>query len=75
MPQINGSALMMSIQAVDSKIAEISQRLETDDSPEAGELESLLLSYTKAASSLKAGYEEALRTTSNLPPYEKLVRE
>lgn len=75
MPEISGITLMMAIQAVDSKINEIVKQLETDDSPEAGEMELLLLSYEKALSALRAGYAEALKTSGNLPPYEQLVRE
>lgn len=75
MPEISGITLMMAIQAVDSKINEIVKQLETDDSPEAGEMELLLLSYEKALSALRAGYEDALKTSGNLPPYEQLVRE
>jgi hypothetical protein len=75
MPEINGLTLMMAIQAVDSKIVEIAKQLEDDDRPEASELELLLLSYEKALASLRVGYEEALRTSSNLPPYESLVHE
>ncbi len=74
MPQINGMTLMMAIQAVDAKIAEIEDQLDNDDSPEADELEPLLLSYMKAASALKTAYDEALESTSNLPPYSDLVR-
>ncbi len=74
MPEITGPTLMMAIQAVDSKIKEIAARLEKDDSLEAADLELLLLSYEKALSSLKTGYEEALHHSSNLPPYEQLVR-
>lgn len=74
MPQISGSTLVMAIQAVDAKIHQITEQLETDASPEAGDLELLLLSYEKAAQELRAGYEEAQRTISNLPPYQKLVR-
>ena len=75
MPEINGLTLMMAIQAVDSKITEIVKRLENDNSPEAGELELLLLSYEKTLTALKMGYEQALQTPGNLPPYDQLVRE
>lgn len=73
MPEINGLTLMMAIQAVDSKINEIVKQLEHDDSPEAGELELLLLSYEKTLAALKVGYEQALKTSSNLPPYDQLT--
>ena len=75
MPEINGRTLMMAIQAVDFKIKDIVKQLDSLDNNEGGELELLLLSYEKTASSLKVGYEEALRTISNLPPYETLVSE
>lgn len=75
MPEINGRTLMMAIQAVDFKINNIVTQLEDADDTDGGELELLLLSYEKAAASLKVGYEEALKTISNLPPYETLVRE
>lgn len=74
MPQISGSTLMMVIQAVDDKIHQLIEQLETDDSPQASELELLLLSFEKAAQELKFGYEEAQRTVSNFPPYQELVR-
>lgn len=64
---------MMAIQAVDAKINEIVKHLEHDDSPEAGELELLLLSYEKALTTLKVGYEQALQTSSNLPSYDQLT--
>lgn len=75
MPEINGRTLMMAIQAVDFKINDIVRQLDDADENEGGELELLLLSYEKAATSLKIGYEEALKTVSNLPPYETLIRE
>ncbi len=73
MPEINGITLMMAIQAVESKLNEIERRLQDEACPNGAELESLLLSYDKAATALRTGYEEALRLSSNLPPYEELV--
>jgi hypothetical protein len=74
MPFISGSALMMAIQAVDAKINEISKQMaEGCDIAGVGETDQLLLGYEKALQELQAGYEEALRTSSNLPPYELLV--
>jgi hypothetical protein len=74
MPEIDGRALMMAIQAVDFKINDIAKQLVDSGEEDGGELELLLLGYEKAAASLKIGYEEALKTISNLPPYETLVR-
>ena len=74
MPDISGSTLMMAIQAVDAKINEISKQLEEDnDIEDVGEVDLLLLGYEKALQELRVGYEEALQTASNLPPYELLV--
>lgn len=75
MPEINGRTLMMAIQAVDFKINAIVQQLDDAEDADGGELELLLLSYEKTAASLKIGYEEALKTVSNLPPYETLIHE
>jgi hypothetical protein len=75
MPEINGRTLMMAIQAVDFKINDIVRQLDEVEDADGGELEMLLLSYEKAATSLKSAYEEALKTVSNLPPYETLVSE
>ncbi|WP_338846852.1 hypothetical protein V8J88_24175 [Massilia sp. W12] len=73
MANVDGMALMMAIQAVDAKITTLIEELENNDSPQAGELEALLLSYEKAAMKLKIAYEEELKTASNFPPYERLV--
>jgi hypothetical protein len=74
MPDISGSTLMMAIQAVDAKISEISKQIEDGhDIDDVGEVDQLLLGYEKALQELRAGYEEALRTSGNLPPYELLV--
>lgn len=71
---LNASTLMMAIQAVDAKINEISKQLEEGyDIDDVGEMDLLLLSYEKALQELRVGYEEALQTASNLPPYELLV--
>ncbi len=75
MPEINGRTLMMAIQAVDFKINDIVKQLDDAKDDDGGELELLLLSYEKAAAALKIGYEEALKTVSNLPPYEALVNQ
>ncbi len=74
MPEISGHTLVMAIQAVDAKINDIEHRLATDSTEYGADLESLLLSYEKAASALEAAYSEALRSLSNLPTYESLVK-
>lgn len=74
MPNINGRTLALAIQAVDFKIADLEQTIDSLPADEGGELETLLLSYTNAAEALKRAYQEALAESDNLPPYEKLVR-
>lgn len=74
MPNINGKTLVLAIQAVDFKMANLEQTIDSLPPDEGSELESLLLSYTNAAHALKQAYQEALTESTNLPPYEKLVR-
>lgn len=74
MPNINGRTLALAIQAVDFKIADLEQTIDSLPADEGSELETLLLSYTNAAEALKRAYQEALAESDNLPPYEKLVR-
>jgi hypothetical protein len=74
MPNVNGMTLAMAIQAVDFKIADIERAIAALPEDEGADLESLLLSYDKAAQALKRAYDEARAEADNLPPYEKLVR-
>lgn len=74
MPEISGTTLMMAIQAVESKIADIGRRLDDVNCPNGAELESLLPGCDKAATALRIGYEAALEQSSNLAPYDTLVR-
>ena len=74
MPEVNGRTLVMAIQAVDCKIAELERDIEAQPSTSGADLEELLLSYENAAQALKRAYEEARAEVDNLPPYEKLVR-
>lgn len=75
MPDVNGRTLMMAIQAVAFKIGDVVKNLDAADDAEGSELELLLLSYEKAAASLKIAYEEARKDVSNLPPYDTLISE
>lgn len=74
MPNVNGRTLVLAIQAVDFKMAEIERELDTSPADKGAELESLLLSYDNAAADLRRAYQEARSEADNLPPYEKLVR-
>lgn len=75
MAEIDGVTLRMAIQAVSAMIEDLAKQLETDSSPEAGELELRLLKYEKALATLRLGYEEEQKISSNLPPIEKLIGE
>ena len=74
MPNVNGRTLVMAIQAVDFKIADLERSVDELPPDQGADLESLLLAYENAAEALKSAYAEALSEASNLPPYEKLVR-
>ena len=75
MAEIDGVTLRMAIQAVDAMINGLAKQLEADDSPEAGELELRLVKYEKALGKLKVGYEEEQKHSSNLPPFEELIKD
>ncbi len=75
MPEIDGHTLMMAVQAVDARIHALEVEADQAEGLAARDLEDLLMSYMLTASTLRKGYEEALKLSSNLPPYEKLVRE
>ena len=76
MPEVRGPTLMMAIQAVDEKIRALTTRLDAadPDTQDVTDLEDALLSWEKAADELKMAYEAAVKMSSNLPPYDKLVR-
>ncbi len=75
MPDVNGRTLMMAIQAVDAKMHALQAQIDNaggDD--DISDAEEMLVAYEKAAEDLRAAYEIALVTRSNLPPYAKLVK-
>ena len=74
MPNISGRTLALAIQAVDFKMAYLEQKIDSLPPDEGSGLDALLLSYANAEEALKRAYQEALAESSNLPPYEKLVR-
>ncbi len=75
MPEVNGIALLKAVRAVDEKIWALKAQIdEADDDSEAGYLEDEMLSFMKAADDLRVAYEQALKLSNNLPPYETLVR-
>lgn len=76
MPEVNGIALLKAVRAVDEKIWALKEQIDLsdDDDSEAGYLEDEMLSYMKAADDLRVAYEQALKLSNNLPPYDTLVR-
>lgn len=76
MPEVNGIALLKAVLAVDEKVWALKAQIDQsdDDDSEAGYLEDEMLSFMKAADDLRVAYEQALKLSNNLPPYETLVR-
>ncbi len=74
MSHISGNTLMLAVQAVDFKMADLERTIDAMPPDEGGDLEALLLAYSNAAQALKLAYLEAQAARSNLPPYETLVR-
>lgn len=76
MAEVNGIALMWSISAVDEKIWALQEKIDagSEDDPALPDMEDELLSYMNTATDLRKAYAEAFRLSSNLTPYEKLVR-
>ena len=76
MPEISGNAFMMAIQAVDDKINQLKTMIDAAApvEPDLADMEEAMLAYCNTADELRVGYEVALRLSSNLPAYERLVR-
>ncbi len=74
MADIDGQTLLMAVQAVQAQIhaleAQIDQAGEDDD---VSDQEDLLMGYLRAAGTLRVAYEAEELTSSNLPPYDRLV--
>jgi hypothetical protein len=74
MADIDGQTLLMAVQAVQAQIhsleAQIDQAGEDDD---VSDQEDLLMGYMRAADTLRVAYEAEELTSSNLPPYDRLV--
>ena len=73
MPEVNGRTLVMAVQAVDAQVQALSKQIVAAGEDDATDLEDLLLTYMKAADELRTAYEAALKLSSNLPPYARLV--
>lgn len=74
MADIDGQTLLMAVQAVQAQIhsleAQIDQAGEDDD---VSDQEDILMGYMRAADTLRVAYEAEELTSSNLPPYDRLV--
>ena len=74
MADIDGQTLLMAVQAVQAQIhsleVQIDQAGEDDD---VSDQEDLLMGYMRAADTLRVAYEAEELTSSNLPPYDRLV--
>jgi len=74
MADIDGQTLLMAVQAVQAQIhlleAQIDQAGEDDD---VSDQEDLLMGYMRAADTLRVAYEAEELTSSNLPPYDRVV--
>jgi hypothetical protein len=73
MAQVDGITLMMAVQAVHAEIKRYELLLTSETLRDPEEIQSLILSYEKALSRLRAAYESECASASNLPPYSKLV--
>ncbi|NJD08690.1 MAG: hypothetical protein FIA97_19685 [Methylococcaceae bacterium] len=74
MTTLNGKTLVLAIQAIDFKMADLEKKLDAEPPDRGADLEELLLGYSNAAEAFKRAYQEALTEVDHLPPYESLVR-
>ncbi len=72
MADVSGNTLLMAVQAVNDAIAALDSRIR-DGSGDPMDDTDMLMSYTRAAEELRAAYEVARLTSTNLPPYDELV--
>lgn len=72
MADVSGNTLLMAVQAVNDAIAALDERIR-DGSGDPLDDTQMLMSFTRAAEELRAAYEVARLTSSNLPPYEALI--
>lgn len=75
MADVDAITLRIAIEAVDAQITKLSTELEADPAANVdGAVEIDLLQHTQAAHKLEVAYKEATKNSSNMPPYESLVR-
>lgn len=74
MPEVSGRTLVVAIQAVQREIETLGAYIDSGEEEGLAETQELLVSVEQAARELKTAYEHALKMSSNLPAYERLVR-
>ena len=74
MADVDAVTLRIAIEAVDAQITKLSAELTVPGADADGSLEIDLLQHTKAAHKLELAYKEATKNSSNMPPYDSLVK-
>ncbi len=72
MADVSGNTLLMAVQAVNDAIAQLDASIRDGSGDPLADTD-MLMSYTRAAEELRAAYEVARLTSTNLPPYDELV--
>ncbi|BFM09518.1 hypothetical protein [Halioxenophilus aromaticivorans] len=74
MVELSLSTILVSFQSVQKQIVYFEGLLESETVRDKGEIQELLHTYDQAAENLKEVYTSMRHTTSNFPPYEKLIK-
>ncbi|WP_457332348.1 hypothetical protein [Rhizobacter sp. P5_C2] len=74
MADVDAVTLRIAIEAVDAQITKLSAELEAPGADADGSIEIDLLQHTKAAHKLEVAYKAATKNSSNMPPYDSLVK-
>lgn len=72
MPEVSPNTILMAVQAVNDAIRTLEVRLRESQDDCLDDTE-MLLAYSRAADELRDAYEVARLTTTNMPPYAKLI--
>lgn len=72
MADVSGNTLLMAVQAVNDAIVQLDASIRDGSGDPLADTD-MLMSYTRAAEELRAAYEVARLTSTNLPPYDELV--
>jgi hypothetical protein len=75
MANVDGQTLLMAVQAVQAQIHALEAQIDqADEDGDISDQEDLLMGYMQAADALRLAYEAEELVSSNLPPYDMLVR-